>query len=167
MDCKQGLKTYLFGILLTLFSTVTFANPYLINNITLQDPGEGWILVGLNWQEDAPRIAVELSVKEDVPEAREFVHAYFYDQDRKLLRWFDRPVTIGRKNKAGVLEPYSMSGEFVKGEYERVYFPITAELKDKWKNVVIVFGTAQQVTALVYPEDKLEAFDFSEKSVVQ
>lgn len=159
-------------ILALLFSvSVAYAAPawagtYVIKKISVQDPGIGWILVGLQWQEGTPRIAVELTVNENTSDANEFVRAYFFDANKNLLQTYSSAASVGRKTADGVI-PFSLAGHFRKGETEMVYFPIIPEIKDQWKSVVVVFGNPSTASAAVYPEGKLEDFDFKEKTLVQ
>ncbi|MEO6696677.1 MAG: hypothetical protein ABIN45_01600 [Gammaproteobacteria bacterium] len=142
------------------------AENYVIKEVKEVNPGH-WILLGLHWVEGLQEIEVKLKVNKDLSAIGTIIRAYFYDQDKRLLTKFESPPAAGSKTPDGVVTLFAKPGTFTKDKIETVYFPITDELTGKWKNVVVVFGDANGVTAQVYPKGKLADYEFNEKKWVK
>jgi hypothetical protein len=142
------------------------AASYIIKEVKETQPGH-WILLGLHWVEGLHEIEVKLATDRDLSAIGTFIRAYFYDQDKNVLVKYESPPAAGFKTPDGEVTLFAKPGKFTKNKVETLYFPITDEIAEKWKSVVVVFGDSKQATGRVHPGGKLADYEFDEKKWVK
>ncbi len=159
------------GIVAATFIAPVLAAPthvgsYIIKEVKEAQPGH-WILLGLHWVEGLHEIEVKLATDKDLSAIGTYVRAYFYDQDKNLLIKYEQPPAAGFKTPDGEVTLFAKPGKFTKDKVVTLYFPITDEIAEKWKSVVVVFGDSKQAVARVHPGGKLVDYEFDEKQLTR
>ena len=142
------------------------AGSYIIKEVKETQPGH-WILLGLHWVEGLQEIEVKLATDKDQSAIGTFIRAYFYGQDKNLLIKYESPPAAGFKTPDSEVTLFAKPGKFTKNKVETLYFPITDEIAEKWKSVIVVFGDSKQAAARVYPAGKLTDYEFDEKALAK
>ena len=116
------------------------------------------------WLNGVLCIEVTIKANEDLPDAKQFVKAYFFGKDGNMVRE-ERPSPINM----GGGQSYSVPAVVRPGKKYTIYFGISEAIargKNKWKNAVVVFGDKETVAAAVYPKADIEQFKFKEKDLL-
>jgi hypothetical protein len=133
--------------------------------IDLISPGRSWLYVDDAWQEGAECIEAKVSVSKAADAKGVAVKAYFYSSDGKLQEIVNQPTPQADGNANEVKLP----AKFEIGKKYSFLFAVPKAVKsgtNKWKRVVVVFGTQGSEVAKVYPKDDLEKFEFPEKKSI-
>lgn len=110
-------------------------------------------------------LEVKVEVKDDIPSKNVNAKAYFFDAKDNLLKALDTPSISGSRR---TLSHYKMPTFFRKGQTDRFFFEIPAEVQNqKWK-AVVVFGDSGEAKAESYPKNTdLPKLEFPEKLLTQ
>lgn len=117
------------------------------------------------WISNALCMEAALRVNEDIGKEPPMMKAYFYNRNRELVGEHRMPTSVSFGNR----ESFRFPEKFVPGKKYSVYFGVSQSIqrgKEKWKNVIVVFGNREKATADIHPKEDIAQFDFPEKELV-
>jgi hypothetical protein len=133
--------------------------------VDLISPSNQYLHVDGAWQDGVDCIQAKVSVTSDMSGSAVTLKAYFFSADGNLLHTQKKPSSQA-DNNGGTVKPIM---KYEKGKKYQVFFGIPDSINSgskKWKRAVVVFGTAGDFAAKVYPKDDIKKFDFPEKGSV-
>ncbi len=153
------MKTILL-LICSLASVTAFADSSFKIDVIV--PTRAWLYVDDVWQEGTECVEVKVAVAKATDAKGIMVKAYFFSMDGKLLEIVDRPTSMADGAANQIKSPL----KYEVGRKYSHYFAVPTRIKagaDKWKRVVVVFGSADSMAAKIYPKDDMAKFEFPEK----
>lgn len=136
---------------------------YVFSNLAKKKT-DGFINTKEGWEHEIDALRARVRYRAESPPAgRQYVKAYFYDRDRKLIQSYGNPARI--QGQDGEYEDPPIAFEF--NANEEVYFPISAYLEQRdWQRCIVVFGDDKEAYARIYPSGDLSEYRFPERTLI-
>ncbi|MEI7851118.1 MAG: hypothetical protein WCH86_04735 [Kiritimatiellales bacterium] len=155
----MNIKSIMLIVLLCIYSVASGSN----FELTLARASV-YAYIDKGWEPEANCVEARIRTNMDIAGKKVKSVAYFYNENRELVRKLTRPTQVSLEDGKSSRSPLL----YEKDKKYEVYFGISPQKGDnKWKYVIVVVGTAGDYVAEVYPRGELADFEFDEKSEIQ
>ena len=162
------MKTMPLVLLLGAFALVAGAQAqtnFTICEVDVQSAGD-WILVDNLWSKDVARIKVAVRVREKVATSNLIAKVYLYTKDKEPLATLS-PVPARHRIGTLLLDKTWPGAALPKHDSWELFFPLTGEVRDQCKTIIVVFGVKNDLVAKLKGGTKFEDYAFAEKDKVK